>query len=357
MRLRPICSLLQASVFAGALCFAVVSEAREAAPTAEQIEKAAESFDRGRTAYRNGGYVEAAESFEAADSYASSSAALRLAMLSRARADQLDRALTLAALALGLYPEEAALQKEASDLIARHERSLGRLNVRCDSPCKLLLDNKLVHGAQANERTLYVTAGKHRVRVNWADGHVKNFGVKIEAGASDSLDLLAPTEPVSEEMTNWINSREEVPPEDRAAPDGAAAPAQVADKGTKRGWPKAVFWTGVGLTGAGAVASVALGIRAINEPGADAVREKCMGNTDCPEYQEGLRNQTMANVAIGATAAVGVFTLITGIWLTDWSGKPGAKAARGTFRIGAETEIRPLLGFADGPGLGVSGRF
>lgn len=356
MRLLKPPLLISTSLVLGALCFSAVSLAKDRAPSSEQIEKAAESFDRGRTAFRGSGFVEAAENFEAADSYAPSSAALRLAMLSRARADQLDRALTLAALALSLYPEEAELQKEANDLIARHESGLGRLEVRCDNPCKLLLDNKLVHGRHAHERTLFVTPGKHRVRVNWSDGHVKNFGIKIEAGATDSLDLLAPVEPVSDEMSNWINSREEVPEEDRAGASEAAKDPAPKDRGPSRGWPKAIFWTGVGLTAVGTGASVALGVRAINEPGADAVRENCGTSTNCPEYQQGLANQTMANVAIGATAAIGVFTLITGIWLTDWSsGEKPKQAAR--LRSEDEFELRPVLGFADGPGLGVTGRF
>lgn len=357
MRLRRNLTFIQASVISAALCFAFVSEAKESAPTAEQIERAAESFDHGRSAFRTGGFIEAAESFEAADSYAPSSAALRLAMLSRARADQLDRALTLAALGVSLYPEDAELQKEANDLIARHGSALGRLEVRCDTPCKLLLDNKLVHGKHANERTLFVSAGKHRLRVNWADGHVKNLGIKIEAGATDSIDLLTPTEPVSDEMNEWINSREELPPGERAGGDSASGPAMGgADKTGSRGWPKAIFWTGAGLTAAGTVTTIALGIRAVNEPGADAVRENCNGDPDCPEYQEGLRNQTMANVALGTTAVIGVFTLVTGIWITDWGGGE-PKLASGTWRIGGDVEVRPLLGFADGPGLGAAGRF
>lgn len=348
MRLRTISPLINTSLIAAALCFTSLSSAASDAPTAVEIEKAAESFDRGRAAFRSGGFIEAAESFEAADAYAPSSASLRLAMLSRARAEQLDRALTLAALALRLYPEDTELQKEATALIGAHEAGLGQLNIRCDQPCKLLLDNKLVHGAEDYERTLYVAAGKHRLRVNWADGHVKNLGVKIDAGATEALDLIAPTEPVSQETSDWLNSRAD-------EPSGEDYRTKPADGGGGRGWSPAVFWTGVGLTGAGIVATTILGVRAINEPGADAVRENCMGDKDCPEYQQGLENQTVANVALGATIAVGVLTVITGAWLTDFSGKK-KETALFTKQLG-DVVMRPVLGFADGPGLGVSGKF
>ncbi|OQX68867.1 MAG: hypothetical protein B6A08_07725 [Sorangiineae bacterium NIC37A_2] len=348
MRLRKFPPLIQTSLIGAALCFASVSSAASDAPTAVEIEKAAESFDRGRAAFRSGGFIEAAESFEAADAYAPSSASLRLAMLSRARAEQFDRALTLAALALRLYPDEAELQKEATALIGAHEAGLGQINIRCDQPCKLLLDNKLVHGAEDYERTLYVTPGKHRLRVNWSGGHVRNLGVKIEAGGTESLDLIAPTEPVSQETSEWLNSRQD----EESDEEYAKKPAE-ADGG--RGWSPAVFWTGVGLTGAGVVATTILGVRAINEPGVDAVRENCMGNADCPEYQQGLQNQTIANVALGATVAVGVLTVVTGAWLTDWGGKKKETALLS--KQFGKVEMQPMLGFADGPGLGLSGKF
>ncbi len=348
MRLRKLLPLINPSLIGAVLCFASVSSAASDAPTAVEIEKAAESFDRGRAAFRSGGFVEAAESFEAADAYAPSSASLRLAMTSRARAEQFDRALTLAALALRLYPDEAELQKEATALIGAHEAGFGQINIRCDQPCKLLLDNKLVHGAEDYERTLYVAPGKHRLRVNWSGGHVRNLGVKIEAGGTESLDLIAPTEPVSQETSEWLNSRQEEEDDEYGE--------KPVEAGGGRGWSPAVFWTGVGLTGAGVVATTILGVRAVNEPGADAVRENCMGNRDCPEYQQGLENQTIANVALGATVVVGVFTVVTGAWLTDWGG--GGKKETALFRKQfGDVEMQPVLGFADGPGLGLVGKF
>src|SRR5436190_16792147 len=69
-------------------------------PTPTQVRSAAEAFDRGREAYKADDYIEAAEQFESADANAPSAAALELAIRSRDKAGQLDRAATLAALAL-----------------------------------------------------------------------------------------------------------------------------------------------------------------------------------------------------------------------------------------------------------------
>ena len=90
--------LLRAAGVATVLAVAGVAGAQDSAPTAEQIKAAAAEFDQGRQAYRSKDYVEAAEHFEAADRSAPSARTLDLAIRSRDKAGQLDRAATLAAL-------------------------------------------------------------------------------------------------------------------------------------------------------------------------------------------------------------------------------------------------------------------
>jgi len=92
----------------------LASAAEEAAePTPTQVRSAAEAFDRGREAYKSEEYVEAAEQFESADANAPSAAALELAIRARDKAGQLDRAATLAALALARHPDDPSIQKIA----------------------------------------------------------------------------------------------------------------------------------------------------------------------------------------------------------------------------------------------------
>jgi hypothetical protein len=339
-------SLLALSV---SLTLSSVALAEDAAPSADDIKQAAAAFDRGRDAYRLESYTEAAEQFEAADDHAASPLTLRFAMLARKSAGQMDRATTHAALSLDRYPDAASLGKdeqtlvaEAQQLIDEQSPNLGKINVSCDERCDLLLDNKLVHGGSFETRVLYVMPGSHTLRATWSDKRGRTQKVKVQAGSSESAIFVAP--PV------------EAAPE--ATPVAAtAAPAEEPEK--KGGWSPVVFWTGAGLTAAGVGASIFLGVRAINEPGVDKVKADCAGqDSSCPTYQQGLQNQMVANVAIGATIGVGVLTAITGIWLTDWSGGDDKPSDSGSSRSGRKSfSVRPTFSIGDGATVGAVGSF
>src|SRR5512145_1996038 len=94
-----------------------VAHAQTDAPSAADIKKAAEEFSLGKEAYLNGDYLEAAEHFEVADDRAPSVNALRAAMTSRSKGGQLDRAATLAALALRRHPDDTKLEEEARGIL------------------------------------------------------------------------------------------------------------------------------------------------------------------------------------------------------------------------------------------------
>jgi outer membrane protein assembly factor BamD (BamD/ComL family) len=81
------------SIFFATLLLSAPSFADDV-PTAQDIKRAARAYDQGRERFREEQYVEAAEKFEIADSYAPSAAALRLAIFARKEAGQIDRALT-----------------------------------------------------------------------------------------------------------------------------------------------------------------------------------------------------------------------------------------------------------------------
>ena len=113
-----------------------VARAEEEAsePTPAQVRTAAEAFDRGREAYKSEEYVEAAEQFESADANAPSAAALELAIRARDKAGQLDRAATLAALALARHADDANIQKVAPGIVERAKGELFELDIKCDNP-------------------------------------------------------------------------------------------------------------------------------------------------------------------------------------------------------------------------------
>jgi hypothetical protein len=332
-------------------CIALVCVPARAAPLAADVKKAAEAFDRGREAFRAENYVEAAEHFEAADAYASSAASLRLAIAARKEAGQLDRALSLAALALSTYPGDEAVVAEAQAVIDAHRADFGRVDVTCDEPCDLLLDGKLVHGPPALSHTVYVSPGSYQVQASWSEDRTDEETVTVVAEDQQSVQLTAPLiEPVEATPT-------EPPPSEWG--DGLEADESAGGK--RHGWSPVVFWTGLGATVVGAGITIGLGVNAINNPGQDAVLQDCrQDDTTCATFQRGVANQTAANVAGGITAAVGVFTIVAAI-VTDWGGK-GDKHSRPdpsvawSVRSGGFS-VRPTFTLGSGATLGAAGTF
>ena len=147
-------------------------------PTPAQIRAAAEAFDRGREAYKAEQYQEAAEQFERADANAPSATALELAIRSRDRAGNGDRAATLAALALTRHPDNAELTALANEVLDKAKPGLFELKVSCAEPCELVADSKIVHGARAIERTVYLLPGAHAVVADFGEGRTTSQSVE-----------------------------------------------------------------------------------------------------------------------------------------------------------------------------------
>jgi len=317
--------------------------ADDSAPSSADIKRAAASYDLGRERIREENYVEAAERFETADDHAPSAVALRWAITARKEAGHLDRAATLAALALARYPENEALAEQAQGVIDEVGGDLAKLSVTCDSACELLLNNKIVHGQSAESRVLYVEPGSVSVRASWSEDRNESETVEVQAGDEQEVSFYAPVvvdEPAAEPAADAISM--ETSSED-----------PVADSGEAKGWHPGIFYTGLGLTVVGGGATVLLGLNAQNNPGKDVVREMCVsGDTSCPEYEEGRRNQMFVNIAVGATAAFGAFTIVSA-FLTDWGGGDEESA---TLREG-DLSIRPTFAVGDGALLGATGTF
>lgn len=331
-------SLFRISLFA--LCLALPTGAlADGAPTSADIKRAAESYDMGRERFREGQYIEAAEMFESADAAAPSAAAIRLAIFARKEAGHMDRALTLAALALDRHSGEAQLSEEAQAVIDENGGQFAKVAVTCDEPCELLLDNRIVHGAARTNRIVYMNPGTSTFVASWSDNRTQSESVSAEAAGEAEVAFFAPEVPVSD-----------TGPQQQ---EGSDAPQDTEEK---KGWHPAVFYTGLGLTVAGGVASIALGLNAKNNPGTQAVIDNCeKGETECPEYRQGVRNQTYANVALGATAAFAVFT-VTSAFLTDFSGKDDTALNKLRFKKG-NVLVQPVLAVGEGASIGAVGTF
>lgn len=323
----------------------------ESQPTPTQIREAAEAFDRGREAYKAEDYVTAAEQFERADAKAGSPIALEYAIRSRDRALQLDRAATLAALVAKRYPENVALQKLASDVEARAKGSLYELSVQCGEPCDLAVDDKIVPGVAEQSRTVFLQPGHHSVRAGFGN----------DVGGSEEIDATSG----GKGEVSFERPAPAAPP-----PPASVTPAPVvAEKPQEQrsGWSPAVFWIGAGVTGALGIASIWSGVDTLNNPGKDSIKENCVGLGEaCPEYQDGLSHQRRTNVLLGATAGVGVATILIGALATDWGGASRAEPPHDEYASRRDPRPRqarqsarvvPWVALGNGALVGAEGRF
>jgi hypothetical protein len=317
-------------------------------PTPAQIRAAAEAFDRGREAYKAEQYQEAAEQFERADANAPSATALELAIRSRDRAGNGDRAATLAALALTRHSDNAELTALANEVLEKAKPGLFELKVSCAEPCELVADSKIVHGARATERTLYLLPGAHAVVADFGEGRTTTQSVEAVETNVGEVAFEVPVQQVA-------------PEPDPVAVEPDLSPSPIDDQGTKEkssGWSPAVFWVGAGLTAVAGGVTIWSGVDTINNPGADRVRNEC-SDEDCQLYKDGVAKQDRTNVLIGVTGALGLATILVGALATDWSG--GSKDEAGlTVRRSSQgyrrVELEPWVGL-DGAGLGARGRF
>jgi hypothetical protein len=336
---------------------AVVRAAEEASdPTPSQVRTAAEAFDRGREAYKSEEYVEAAEQFESADANAPSAAALELAIRARDKAGQLDRAATLAALALVRHPDDANIQKVAPGIIQKAKSELFELDIKCDDPCDVTVAGKIAPGRRSTDRTVFVGPGKYAVRAGWSGDRSLSKQVEASKGASGSLDFQAPAEAAP------------------AAPDtnsnpGAPAPVdKTADQGVQPkpgALPPAVFWVGVGLTAVVGGVAVWSGLDTQNNPGPNKVRDACMAvPEDVPNcnalFNQGVSKQHRTNILIGSTAGLGVATAVIGAFFTDWGSKkksePTPDAAEAA-KLHHGFSVEPWVAIGGGASVGALGRF
>lgn len=321
-------------------------------PTPAQVRVAAEAFDKGREAYKAEEFVEAAEQFERADNNAPSPAAIELAIRSRDKAGELDRAATLASLALKRHPDDQNLLRLAGDLARRGRPALFELTATCDQPCDLTVNGKLVHGAPDTQRLLYIAPGALTVRAGWSDNRSESKQIQAQAGAQAELTFAAPAVPAAAGA-----AKEPTEPVER---EPAAAANPQKDEGSAKkssGWSPTVFYVGAGLTAVLGGVTVWSGIDTVNNPGADRVKQECgerMQREDCDLYQEGLSKQRRTNVLIGVTAGAFVTTAVIGLFLTDWSGKPSEEST--AQRLRPRVDVAPYAGL-DGGGLQAIGRF
>jgi hypothetical protein len=320
-----------------------VAYAQSDESTPAELKAAAEAFDRGREAYKEEHFAEAAEQFERADASAPSATALGLAIKARDKAGDLDRAGTLASLALERYPDDPEIQKIAPEVLTRVGAAMYELRISCREPCELADGTKIVHGAAAKQRTVFLTEGSHNLRAGFPDGRSQSKSVDATAGGSGQLTFEGPEPEAAETPTE---------PE----PEPVVAPPQEPpkDEATKSGGlPPVLFYAGLGATALAGGITIWSGIDTKNNPGAERVKAECVkDDTECALYKDGRARQMRTNILIGVTATLGVATGVFGA-LADWGG-PKVEASSD---VAKGLRVEPWLAIGDGAAVGARGTF
>jgi hypothetical protein len=334
---------------------ALAAPANEASPA--QVRAAADAFDLGRESYKAGDMVAAAEAFEQADSRASSPIALEYAIRARDKAGQLDRAATLSALAKKRHPDETELEKLADDVLRRARGELYELSIECAEPCELVIDGKLVHGKSDFDRVVFLSSGSHLLRAGFSEARSGSKTVEATAGEQGQILFDAPAEtPAAADLETGAPSDTEMAVESTARP----APVVADAPRESSGWSPAVFWVGTGITAALGAVTLWSGLDTVKNPGEDKVQEACRNERpDCQAlYDDGRRRQTRTNVLLGATAGVGLASILIGAVGTDWGDQGSANeigSSRG--KKSARSGIAPWLSVGNGALVGAEGRF
>ncbi|MBI4705994.1 MAG: hypothetical protein HY744_33290 [Deltaproteobacteria bacterium] len=351
-------SSVTAAVVAGLISLRPgAAEAQPPDPAA--LRRAEQDFEAGARAYRAKQFELAASQFEAAHTAAPSAQALRMAIRARDEAGQPARAATLAAFAAESYPDDAKTAELAQAVLDRLGPALHRIEIECVTACVLAVGSLAVLGPPATKRTLYLSPGEVPVAASFAaEGRGAREIVQASAGGASTLRLAPVAEPEPEPKPAPEAKPEPAPPPapppeppapklvpkpEPAPPKPALLPPPAADVAPGEGLSPVAFFVGLGATGVLGALTVWSGIDTINSPGQDAVRESCRGQgATCPEYQEGLANQTRTNVLIGATAGAAALTAALGLLFTDWSATQdsGPAAALWVGPEGAAVEAR-----------------
>ncbi len=295
------------------------------APSAERLKSAAAEYDAGRRAFTDGKFEEAAIHFENAYHDAPNAQTLRNAIRARREANELARAATLAVLAEERYADDAPTVQFAKQTVAEAAPKLQKVTIACEPECGIASDNHAVSLEDEKRFTFFLNPGEHNVVVSWPGDRSKQLDVHAKEGQALEHSFTAPPMPVV-----------------TVAQQGGAT--VIVEKPSTKPFGPAVFVTLLSLTAVAGGVLIWSGVDTLNNPGAQAVRDACVGQGEqCPQYQQGLSEQTRTNVLIGVTGGLGLLTFIS-IFLTQWSHP----------KEGAAVAIVPTVGFGS---VGLAGRF
>jgi hypothetical protein len=327
-------------VVALGLAVAASSPAPALAQWAEVTEQArrdaAKAFAEGVKAFAAKDYATAALRFDEADRLAPHPNAV----WNLARALQRGGERARAADAYTRYLREAPPDAHDRDAATRALDELSPQLVRIDVTAPGF-DSVLVDGRRVEDHSTFAEPGHHVV-----EGHVGDKVVGAEAtgdaGAVVPITLAVPSPPLPPAPP----TPRPAPPPAPAAPANAIPPPRPAAPAPApsppHGWSPAVFYVSAGATAVLLGTAIGLGIDTLSFK--SGTYDVAPASQQAADYSDGVGRMNRTNILFACAGAAGLFTAITGLWLTDWHGGraspaaaslalgPGSLELHGTFR-------------------------
>jgi hypothetical protein len=271
-----------------------------AAPTADQ--RAARAFEQGQKAFKAGDYRKAGENFEQAYEVAPHPSPLWNAARAWHRAQELVRAAKLYAKYLRIAPDGARDRNHALAALKELSAKLGQLSVTAT-------DVKDVHvdGKPLEDPSVYVLPGEHIIEGRYGESTVRVTRV-VAAGEALSVALVPPPPPPPPPPVVERPRSEETKDERKASADPSAVPA---NNGLSPAW----FFVGLGATAVVGGIATWSGVDTLQR------RDEFDGAPSQNALDDGRRSQTRTNILLGATAGVGVVTVVLA-FIVDWRRSP-----------------------------------
>jgi hypothetical protein len=300
------------------------------------VAAAASAFSRAQEAEARGDLAGAAALYELADRISPTPAALRNATRARMAAGQLPSAAVNAEELRRRYPDDAGSLALAEEVLSEARQKLARVITQCNPGCNVVVDGLAASTQLKKTHVVYVEPGGHTIVARFEDESTAIQSVDAIVGQDRTVELVKPT------VGPYPQSSAPAPASPEAPPLAPAPAGPAADTG-RSGGLSPVF--GIVLGGA----ALALGAGAVWS-GLDTkdAKDEFKKNPSRDAFDEGEGKDTRTNVLIGATAVVGLASIVILSVATDWSGggeKPSARVA-----------VR-LSGSARGPGLSLGGNF
>jgi hypothetical protein len=216
-----------------------------------------------------------------------------------------------------------------------------------------------VPGKPALKRFVFLEPGSYKIRASFGTRDSDAQSYEAIAGQSGKLEFSAPSSgAIASAEPDW-ESQDDGLPAPKVTYDEVARDQNPAAREPSEGLSPTIFWVGTGLSLALVGVSTWSGVDTLNNPGKDKVREQCGQEREtCPLYQQGKDKEVRTNVLWGATAAVGLTTILIGAIWTDWGGSSdSSRELTGLQRARRAPRIEPWLALGDGATLGARGRF